>query len=201
MGRPKKFSDEDILRVARDVFLEKGVHTSTQEVADSIGLSQAALFKRFGTKEELVMKALVPASDPYFIGMLDGGPDDRPMQEQLHSIGVVIGNFFSTMVPVMSAMHGSPHPARIMACWDGEPPPVRVTMALAKFLRQAHHKGLVSCAHPETVATMLLGSLFQRAFMLNLNKDLPFEPVETHVAQLVTQLWPGIAPLDSAKAG
>ncbi len=53
MGRPRTVSDEVILEAARSVFLEHGPSASTQAIADRLSLSQAALFKRFGTKHVL----------------------------------------------------------------------------------------------------------------------------------------------------
>ena len=56
--RPKKISDEDILEVARQCLMEQGSGVSTQFIADRLGVSQATLFKRFGTKLKLLQAAL-----------------------------------------------------------------------------------------------------------------------------------------------
>lgn len=61
MGRRKKIIDADVLAVAREAFLQKGASASTREIAQSSGLSQAALLQRFGSKEQLFLAAVSPA--------------------------------------------------------------------------------------------------------------------------------------------
>ena len=57
--RPKKITDIDILSCTRNCILRFGVSVSTQTIADELGVSQATLFKRFGTKDALIQKALL----------------------------------------------------------------------------------------------------------------------------------------------
>ena len=64
MGRPRTVSDDVILEAARAVFLEQGPGASTQSIADRLSVSQAALFKRFGTKRDLMIAALMPPVPP-----------------------------------------------------------------------------------------------------------------------------------------
>jgi AcrR family transcriptional regulator len=58
MKTPAKMSSEDrrtaIIRTARRVFVEKGFHrTTTRELAEAVGVSEALLFKHFPSKEAL----------------------------------------------------------------------------------------------------------------------------------------------------
>lgn len=54
MGRPKKLSDDECLEQAFDVISREGFESFTlEQVGRAVGLSPAALLKRFGTKEEL----------------------------------------------------------------------------------------------------------------------------------------------------
>ena len=45
--RPRQFSDDELLQTARRCFLEHGPGVSTGLIAEELGVSQAALFKRF----------------------------------------------------------------------------------------------------------------------------------------------------------
>lgn len=64
MGRPKTIEDEDLLAIARQVFREHGHTATTQHVAKAAGVSEAMLYKRFKTKDELFFAALnQPAPD------------------------------------------------------------------------------------------------------------------------------------------
>jgi AcrR family transcriptional regulator len=50
----------EIIRTARDVFVEKGFHrTTTRELAEAAGVSEALLFKHFPSKEALYKAILV----------------------------------------------------------------------------------------------------------------------------------------------
>src|ERR1700728_1055985 len=60
MGRPKRIEDDDLLKIARAVFVLDGAHGSTREIAQRAGISEAALFKRFPTKAELFLAAMIP---------------------------------------------------------------------------------------------------------------------------------------------
>ena len=57
-GRPPSIDQEKLLGIARDLFLEKGIRATTQEVADRAGVSEGAIFHRFKTKEALFKEAM-----------------------------------------------------------------------------------------------------------------------------------------------
>ena len=65
MVRPRQFTDEQILASARKSLLEHGPGVSTAKIAKAVGMSQAALFKRFGSKEDLLIAALMPPHLPW----------------------------------------------------------------------------------------------------------------------------------------
>ncbi|MEM1033974.1 MAG: TetR/AcrR family transcriptional regulator [Myxococcota bacterium] len=60
MPRPKKISDEAILAVARTCFRTHGHSVSTRDIAKEVGISQAVLYQRFGGKQQLFLRAMVP---------------------------------------------------------------------------------------------------------------------------------------------
>ena len=62
MGRRKKVSDDAVLAVARTVFAQRGHGASTRRIAELAGLSQAALFQRFGGKDRLFVAATNPGT-------------------------------------------------------------------------------------------------------------------------------------------
>ena len=53
MGRTKTVDDDELLRRAREVFRQSGHTASTREVARAAGISQAVLYQRFGSKNNL----------------------------------------------------------------------------------------------------------------------------------------------------
>ncbi len=58
MGRPKTIEDRELLEAARKVFREQGHTATTRDVARAAGISQAVLYQRFKTKDELFLAAL-----------------------------------------------------------------------------------------------------------------------------------------------
>ena len=64
MPRKKTISDETILQSCRATFLESGIGVSTRRLAQEAGVSEAVLFQRFTTKDELFFTAMrLPAPD------------------------------------------------------------------------------------------------------------------------------------------
>jgi AcrR family transcriptional regulator len=58
MGRPKLIEDRELLAIARDVFRQHGHTATTRDVAKAAGISQAVLYQRFKTKDDLFFAAL-----------------------------------------------------------------------------------------------------------------------------------------------
>src|SRR4051812_19786243 len=72
MGRPKTIEDDELLDVARRVFREHGHTETTMHVAQAAGISEAILYKRFKTKDELFFAALnQPAPDLSALSNID----------------------------------------------------------------------------------------------------------------------------------
>ena len=59
MPRNKTVTDEEILAVARSLFLKEGAKASTRTLAKIAGISEAVVFQRFSTKENLFFAAMV----------------------------------------------------------------------------------------------------------------------------------------------
>ena len=195
MARPRQYSDEQILEAARDCFLEHGAAVSTTVIARRIGLSQAALFKRFGTKEELMMAALRPGPEMVreLVHWLELGPDERPIPDQLLDLGQQVRRFFGRLLPrvalLRSAGHGPPE------CSKGRPlPPQVVHAALAAWLAQAADQGRIQAGNERAAAYALLGALNLQAF-LNYNSGAEHaDPDGLELRALIQVLWRGLAP-------
>ena len=57
-GRPPRIDSGQLLEVAREVFLERGIRATTLEVATRAGVSEGAVFHRFKSKEGLFSAAM-----------------------------------------------------------------------------------------------------------------------------------------------
>lgn len=163
MARPRQITDEQILASMRSCVLERGAGVSLDVVADRLGVTSPALLKRFGSRVELMLKALQPPEVPNFLADFEQGPDQRPLEAQLSGHFERLWTYFSSVIPCVTALResGIPH-GKI---FEGKRnAPVYAIRALAKWLDQARAAGLIETQAPESVATAILGALQTRAF-------------------------------------
>src|ERR1700738_128371 len=104
MARPRRISDEEILVAVRRAVLKQGPHVSIDVVAELLGVTAPALFRRFGSRNDLLTAALKPEERPSFIDDLERGPDQRLVVVQLVELFSRIGAFVAEALPCMSAM-------------------------------------------------------------------------------------------------
>lgn len=196
--KSRSFSDEDILLVARRCFLEQGPAVSTTTIAAQVGLSQAALFKRFATKRELMIRALHNA-EPQWLADLTHGPDDRPVPEQMRDLLQALSEFFDELLPCMSVLSA----AGITKCelFKGcaEPPPVRAHRCLAAWFRRLHDSGRIYAPDPLPLAAAFTGSVSTRGFMGHVMGEGAPGFGDDYLDRVIELFWRGIAPREPSK--
>lgn len=167
MARPRQYSDEDILEAAREAFLEHGPAVSTTVIAAKVGLSQSALFKRYGTKEQLMFEALAPPpSVAQWVADLQQGPDDSPLRGQIERIVARITAFFVEMVPRFAIMQSCGVSQRTLLDRYEVPPPVVAVRTVGAWFARAQAAGRVrDDLEPEGLALALLGPIQTRTFI------------------------------------
>ncbi len=108
MGRHKTISDHDVLRIARDVFREHGHTATTRQIAEAAGISEAVLYQRFGSKDDLFFAAMHPRGPDLeeLLGPMDP-PDDA--HAYLRAVVVRLGKYFGEVIPL--ALRVMTHPS------------------------------------------------------------------------------------------
>lgn len=169
MARPRLITDEQILTTMRACVLERGAAVSLDVVAERLGVTGPALLKRFGNRQELMLRALLPPESPAWMAEFERGPDERPLAAQLEEHFGRLWTFFEDVVPCMSALResGVPH-EKLFECKRNSP--VNSIRVVSKWLEKARGKGLVDAEAPETVATAMLGAVQIRAFTAHVSK-------------------------------
>jgi AcrR family transcriptional regulator len=157
MGRHKTISDEEVLRVAREVFRRQGHTATTREIAEAAGISEAVLYQRFGSKDELFFAAM-HAVGPDVEHLL--GPEEPPddARAYLHAVVGRLGEYFSEVIPlaVRQMMHPSFDHSRLQR---GRPSgPAVLQEGLAARLASLARRGRLATAS-EAAAARLLVSL------------------------------------------
>lgn len=180
MPRPRTVSDEQILSTMRSCVMDHGPHVPLDLVAEKLGVTGPALLKRFGSRQALMVKALIPAEPPGWISDLSGGPDTSPFDHQFEDLLVRLSDFLADLVPCMSALRQSGVPTEAFA--DTCPAHVPVVDAVAQWLVTARNQGIVDGTEEElhTAANAMLGAvqfnlvmshLFKRAWSKRSQRD------------------------------
>lgn len=201
MVRPRQVSDEQIRDAAREVFLEHGPTASLELVAERLGVSAAALFKRSGSKHQLLLRALSPPEKPAWLERAASGPDDSDARAQLSALALDILSYFEDMVPCMAMLAASGiSPMQVVARQSPVPTPIRAQRAVVAWMQRAQDRGLLRVQDPHALTFALLGALHMRAFTLHVARahaDLGTR--EAYVADLIDSLWQGMAPASSSQ--
>lgn len=190
MGARSRFTDPELLAAAREVFLRDGVDATTASIAARAGVSEALLFKRFGSKEELRQRALA-AHRPDWFRLLAADGDPR---ETLEAVGNALIEDMRREMPA-TMLSWSRNPTDHWRDHVGEPPPVTGMKALAAWFEAQMRAGRLRRADPEIVARAFSGALvaFSMSEMTGLADHLPLAST-TFVRGLVDAWWRGLAP-------
>ncbi len=159
MARPRTITDDQILETARHCFLEHGPGVSTDVIAAELGVSSQALFKRFHSKQELMVASIAPCTQAPWIPLVESGPDERPVEEQLHEILSEIAVFFVDIARRINVLRFSGlDPKELFSRFD-EPPPLVDIRVLADWFQRAASAGLIRKVDNEATAMLVLTSL------------------------------------------
>ncbi len=195
MVRPRTVSDDQILETARACFLAHGPGVSTSHIARELGVSQATLFKRFGSKDALMKAALMPRTEGDHWDAISAPPDARPVPEQLVERGLVIIRFFREMIPCIAVLRS--HSADMLQGMADDPesaPPVQAQRAWQSFFDALIADGRMRPCDTEALVLMWLGGLRHRAFWHHMLPTVPLIGDEDFVRTITETLWSGLAP-------
>ena len=192
--RPKKYSDEDLLSLTRTCLLREGGHISTQVIADELGVSQAMLFKRFGTKNKLLCSALSPSNRiRSLLAVLAAEPSSDPVLKQLSERCRVVLEFYNFMVPGWTILHALG--LKTTNHCNEERPPVQARKAMTKWVAALQQRGRIRTCYAESTALALIGSMQHRAFRRHILNDLTMQESDSNFIQSTVELfWLGLMP-------
>jgi AcrR family transcriptional regulator len=203
MARPPTIKDDDILRAAREVFLEQGIRATTAQVARRAGIAEGSIFYRFKTKADLFQAAMRPhVEDPPFLAKLPARVGNGDLRESLVETGLEILEFLRGIFPLIMMSWSNPGPSGLPALLDvPNPPPLRVLKRVAGYFEAEMRAGRLARREPEVAARMFLGSLANYVLfeiLFRAQEELPLPP-GTFVRSLVEILLGGLAPATPAK--
>ncbi len=193
MVRPQTISDDEILESARECFFERGPSVPTEAIAEKLGVSPQALYKRFGSKQDLITAAMVPADKPAWIPLLEAGPDDRPMREQMTELLNELAVFFVDIVRRMSVLRFAGCDLRELSKRFSEPPPLRDIRVISEWFERAHRQSLIRDADFKATAMLVLSSVHGPAMLKEmLGRHPTGHSQEEYVAHVADVLLRGL---------
>lgn len=200
MARPTTIKDEDILRAARETFLEHGMQATTADVAKRAGVSEGILFHRFGSKAALFQASMTPpdAGDMLAALALASRVGRGTMAENLGHILETLIDFFGVMMPMIMMGWSNRNEGGFPKEFEtATPPPVKVTHALASYFEAEMDAGRLRRVDSEILAHNLGGAAWSYVFFRLLAKQsgarLPL-PKGAFVREVTDQMLAGVAP-------
>ncbi|MEH1943868.1 MAG: TetR/AcrR family transcriptional regulator [Nostoc sp.] len=205
MARTPRITNQQILEAARQVFLQQGFGASTLEIAQQAGISEASIFKRFSTKEELFFAAMGIPEKPLWVSGLESLSGKGNLKENLIEVCLQILEFHRQVLPrlMMLRSRGNALPE----LGGKEPRPMQDVKVLTAFLEREIEQDRLRPCDPQTVAHILLGSLMNYIFLEQISSQLSIPTAELplhsgdrvtevspFVQSLVDIVWQGIAP-------
>ena len=195
MGRRKLIQDDELLAVARDVFVEKGIAASTREIARRAGVSEAVIYQRHSTKADLFFAAMVPPA--VNVEDLLAARDDAPgMLEHLEEIALGMLEYFRELAPILLPLMTHPsfdfekfvqrHP---------DSPLSRMRLKLMEYFEAQGEQGRIVAENAAAAGLVLFASLHSLAMFERLGVH-GGEFDEATVRGMVRALWTGLAPMN-----
>lgn len=193
MGRPRTIDDEELLRVARELFRRGGHAAATRDIASAAGISQGVLFQRFGSKEDLFLRAMTPEAPD--VDALLGPYPPRSAKADLRRIAERLVAFFAATLPTLLQVLAHPDlGAARLKKWHAKLPFPPILHGLAARFRRMDADGLVATPNPEAAAQMLLAAVHSVALLETMADGARSEHRTRNAAALVDVLWAGLAP-------
>ncbi|MEH1889026.1 MAG: helix-turn-helix domain-containing protein [Nostoc sp.] len=208
MPRIPRITNQQILEAARQVFLQQGFGASTLEIAQQAGISEASIFKRFLTKEELFFAAMGIPEKPLWVNELESLCGKGDLKENLINICLQIMEFYREVLPriIMLRSRGN----AIAELGGKEPRPMLDVKVLTAFLEREINQDRLRPCDPQTVAHILVGSVMNYVFLEQMSSQATMPTAElaigtylnsrdsateisVFVLSLVDIVWLGIA--------
>ena len=194
MGRNKIVEDEDVLAAARDVFRREGHTASTREIARVAGISQAVLYQRFGSKEDLFFKAMTPELPD--LGALLGPFPPKSAKADLVAIGERLLSYLRSFAPTLLhvlAAHGA-DVGRLRE-WHSQLPFFPLLDAVTTRFRKLASSKLISPGDARARAMAFISAIHSLALFELMTSHEERRERPYGVESVVAVFWQGLAPI------
>lgn len=180
--------------------MQHGPSMATEVIAEKLGVSPQALLKRFSSKNDLMIAAMAPSGQPDWIPLVESGPDERRLSDQLAEILQQLAEFFVDVSRCMSVLRFSGIDFKQMLERYDEAPPLRDVRVLSGWLERATAMGLIRKVDVSATAMLMLTSMHGPAMLTDmLGKHPTGHSRDEYVAFMVEMLMQGLVPRNKKK--
>ena len=192
MPRNKTITDEEILAVARSLFLKEGAKASTRTLAKLVGISEAVIFQRFSTKEDLFFTAMVPPA-AQLDAIFSIHPGEKQVIANLESVSLQIVVYFREVMPVFLSLVS--HPSFDMQSFlqRHTMPGMQIVNWLTEYLNAEAELGRIHRDNVAATASILFSHLHNLALSENIGAHQTID-TEHAISDAIAALWKGLAP-------
>jgi len=193
MGRPKRIEDDELLKIARAVFVLDGAHGSTREIAQRAGISEAALFKRYPTKVALFLAAMMPPNVDVdaLIAVAEAASDPR---QSLIVLCERMLDYFREAIPIILQLTQNPLiDLEAVRRRFGVSPEQRLAAAVPAYLARQAERGCIVCPDPGGAALLLISAVHSLVLFEIMSLHAPRD-AQAAVRAIVNALWEGLKP-------
>lgn len=192
MPRNKTISDDEILAVARPLFLEEGPRASTRTLAKMVGISEAVIFQRFGTKEDLFFAAMVPP-ESQLKAMFDVHPGMQQVARNLELISFQIVAYFREIMPVFLSLISHPSFDLKTFLQRHTMPATQIECELTAYLNAEAGLGRIRKDSIEPMTDLLISYLHHLALSETIESH-PSTDINRAISDVITLLLNGLTP-------
>lgn len=192
MARRPTISNEQILEAARAEFLEKGPSATTADIARRAGISEGSIFRRYESKEDLLIEAMCHYEEPEWMAMARGLAESEDLRGNLEMIAHAMLDTFRTIIPSAMLLISCRIPPHAIFQRQPEPMPARAIRTLSQFCVAHQQAGRMRGVDPEIFARQLISAMHFHVFcsMARINERMPIADA-TYVRGVVDTLLHG----------
>lgn len=192
MPRNKTITDDEILAVARLLFLREGAKASTRILAKTAGISEAVIFQRFGTKEDLFFAAMVPPQ-AQLESIFKVQPGHQQVTTNLKLVSLQIVLYFREVMPVFLSLIS--HPSFDMQTFlqRHTVPTMQISEKLTAYLNAEADLGRIRTNYVAAAAAVLLSHLHNLVLSETIGSHQSTD-TDRAVSDAIALLWEGLSP-------
>ncbi len=181
---PKVVIDEDVFEAIMNLMISSGYSgTTTKQMAEAAGISEVSLFRKYGSKAQLVRMAVASIAGQFdfesaciYTGNIEN--DLLRIVELYQKLAAHHGQFMAMLIPELS---------RYPELGDALEQPISVIKQISSLIRKYQNEGILKNENPLYAISSLLGPLLYTSLLKGslLDADLSSVDLKRHVVDFL----------------